>query len=215
MNEDTSILIVDDHSIVRTGVKMLVNLYMRPISVEEASNGVEMETMLKKQMFQLVILDINMPDTDTHQLVYSSLMNYPNLKILIYSMSPEEIYAPRYYKMGVCGFLSKDTPKEDLLTAIKTILQGDLYFSPKMLRLITTKLWNKEQNRENVFETLSQREFETMTHLLKGKSIKEISVFMNLHPSTIGTQKARIFSKLGVKNIIELKELAELNHLDF
>jgi len=215
MNEQTAILIVDDHSIVTTGVKMLVQLFMRPIRVEEASSGVEMEAMLKKHSFQLVILDVNMPDTDTHQLVYSALSNYPNLKILMYSMSPEEIYALRYYKIGVSGFLSKDAPKEELLTAIKTILQGDLYFSPKVLRLITSQLWNKEKKQENVFDNLSQREFETMTHLIKGKSIKEISIFMNLHPSTIGTQKARIFSKLGVKNIIELRELAELNHIEF
>jgi two-component system, NarL family, invasion response regulator UvrY len=208
-----SILIVDDHSIIITGIQMLLQINMPSAKTDEAYSGNMMEEKLKTQNYDLVILDINMPDTDTHNLIHSVLSKYPQLKILIFSMSPEEVYALRFLKLGIYGFLSKDSTKEELLTAIRTILSGQRFFSQKTVQLLSANLL-KGKNPDNIFDKLSAREFEIMTHLVKGSSIKEISDTVKLHPSTIGTHKTRIFDKLNVKNIHELTKLAEIHKIN-
>lgn len=210
--EYPSVLLVDDHTIVRVGIQMLLQLNMPNVRIAEASSGKEMQDLLKSTAFDIVILDINMPDTDTHNHLYTMKVMYPDLKVLIYSMSPEEVYAVRFVQLGIHGFLSKDAPKEELLDAIRTILAGNVYFTSKTMKMLAGSIMSGKPGI-NVFGRLSNREFEIMTHLIKGKTIKEISGFMQLHPSTIGTQKARILNKLQLENIIELKKLAEINNI--
>jgi DNA-binding NarL/FixJ family response regulator len=115
--------------------------------------------------------------------------------------------------MGVKGYLSKEAPKEEILHAIQTVLDDKLFISEKVMLRFSEFVLDKMP--DNVFESLSVRELEVTRHLCKGLRLNEICELMNLHPSTIGTHKARIFEKLGVKNNIELKELAQLNNIIF
>lgn len=205
-----AIIVADDHSIVFSGIQLLLSFELPTAELEEATDGEKLLIKLKERSFDLLILDINMPGTDTHSLIHTIQQLYPEMKILIYSMSPEEIYALRFMKLGVHGFLTKEAPRAELTTAVKTVLAGKYYFSSKTLQQLSEKLVGGKID-QNEFHLLSVREFEIMSQLIKGMSVKQICSITNLHPSTIGTHKTRIFSKLQVKNVIELKNLARLH----
>jgi two-component system, NarL family, invasion response regulator UvrY len=207
LTQSPAILIVDHHSIVVAGIRMMLEINIPNAKIDQACSGNMLHEKLKTQKYDLVTLDINMPDTDTHNLIHLILTKYPDLKILIFSMSPEELCAIRFLKQGVYGFLSKDAPKENLLEAINVILRGEHYFSPKTIQLLSASL-RKGGEKINLFDSLSSREFEVMSHLVSERSLKQISEIVSIHSSTLGTQKNKIFTKLSVTNRLELKDLA-------
>jgi two-component system, NarL family, invasion response regulator UvrY len=202
-----NILIADDHSIVRSGLKILIGKDFTA-EIDEAADGNEVTALIKKKKYELAILDINMPNTNSPQLVEYMRSQQQHIKILIFSMNSEHIYARRYFKMGVNGFLSKEAPDAEIPKAIQTVLSGKRYVSQK----VTDQLMNEALygSKENPFDNLSAREFEVASFLLQGKALNEITSIINVHSSTIGTHKAHIFEKLMVNNIIELNELAKL-----
>lgn len=206
-----NILIADDHSIVRSGLKILIGKDYEA-TVEEASNSKEITERLKEKSFQLAILDINMPDTNSLQLVEFMRIRYPQTKIIIFSMHPEQMYAKRYLKMGADGYLSKEAADAEVRKAIQTVLSGRRYTSSKVSELLMNDAL--EKSKDNPFDNLSSREFEVASLLMKGKPLNEITNILNVHTSTIGTHKAHIFEKLNVSNVIELSELAKLYGLE-
>lgn len=207
------ILIADDHAIVRSGLAHLLQKIGIAVSITEARCGEEVSEHIKSTAFDLVVMDINMPNTDSFSLVQFLLAKQPHLRILIFSMSPEHIFAKRYQKLGVYGYLSKDASDSEILRSVTQIL---LYNKPYVSeKLIETFFFDdKKPPRHSPFEFLSDRETEVMRHLVQGKSVSEISASLKLHTSTIGTHKARIFEKLHVTNIIELNKLAEAYHME-
>jgi DNA-binding NarL/FixJ family response regulator len=207
-----NVLIADDHSIVITGLKISLS-QKYSCKVDTASNGDEAFKQVKANNYDLAILDVNMPGTDTSNLIHQLLSLKNNLRILVFSMYPEEFYAKKFLKMGVKGYLSKDSSKEEILLAIDTVLNDKIYLSEKVISKFSKYVINNTP--DNVFELLSVRELEVARHLFKGIRLNEICELMNLHPSTVGTHKARIFEKLGVENIVELRELAQLNNILF
>ncbi len=158
----------------------------------------------------MIIMDVNLPDTDTFQLIGLILLSFPNQKILIFSMSSEVLYAKRFLRLGALGFVSKQAPNEEFVQAVATVLNGDMYISPQMSKLFAQDMVKGSSNT-NVFERLTAREFEIMSYFLRGLGSKEISNITNLHSSTIGTYKYRILEKLGVKNMLEVQDLAKIN----
>lgn len=206
------ILLVDDHSIVATGLKISLTQRYSFCKIDTAKDGDEAFKLVKERDYDLMILDINMPGTDTSSLIYQLLSIKSHLKILIFSMYPEEFYAKRFLKMGVKGYLSKEASKEEILSAVQTVLDGKIYISEKVaIRFSEMVLGVAEPG--NAFESLTERELEVTRHLCQGMRIIEICNLMNLHQSTIGTHKSKIFEKLRVKNILELKELAQLHNI--
>lgn len=208
-----SILVVDDHQIVYSGIQLIFSVNTMEYEMESCKNGDECLELLRKRSFDLVILDVNLPDTDTFQLIGLILFLNPDQKILMYSMSAEEIYARRFLKLGTKGFISKQASNDEFIVAVKTVLGGDIYISPTMIRRFADEVITG--GVESVFDQLSPREFEIMSFFLSGLGSKEVANITNLHSSTIGTYKYKIFEKLGVKNFIELHELAKVNGLKF
>lgn len=209
MSINASILVVDDHQIVFNGIKLIVQNSREQYHLEHCYNGDEACDLIKHANYDLVILDVNLPDTDTLQLVQLLLVLKPKLKILIFSMSPLEMYAKRFLKLGTFGYLSKQSSSEEFLRAVKQVLNGEKYISKEVAVILSEDLiYGRE---ENVFAKLTDREIEIMGYLLKGLGGTAISKITNLHTSTIGTHKNHIYEKLGVNNIIELKELAQLH----
>jgi two-component system, NarL family, invasion response regulator UvrY len=202
------ILIVDDHSIIRVGITFLIKKDLPGAIVEEAKDGDMAGALLKKNSYGLMILDINIPGTDTINFIGYALTVQPALNILIFTMNPEEWYGKRFLKMGVKGFLNKESPEEEIKKAIFTVLKGSRYISANLAQLITAEALDKKE--DNPFDELSNREFEVAMRLMKGDSVSSIAESLNLHASTIGTHKAHIFEKLGVQNIIQLADLARL-----
>lgn len=204
-------LLIDDHSIIRTGVALVLNdLYVSCV-IDEAAGGDEGMEFVKQNNYDLVVLDLNMPHTDSASLISALLFRNPSLHILIFTMAAESIFAKHYLKMGVRGFISKDVSKDELKRAITQVMAGKTYLSQDMLfELSQAQLQDKSLNP---FENLSKRELQLLTYFINGDGLSQIATSLNIGKSTVGTHKANIFEKLNVKNVIELRELARLYHL--
>jgi len=206
------ILLVDDHSIVRTGLRLVIEDFLAHTKIDEADNGDTAFNKIKRQDFDLVVMDVNMPQTDSYGTVQAILSFKPSTKIIMFSMNAEEVYAKRYLKMGAMGYLRKDASNDEIKRAITTVLNNKRYVSAELNEKLLTDLQSKNKS-ENPFDKLSPREFEIVQHLCMGNSVAEISQKLNLHTSTIGTHKARIFEKLNCNNIIELTNLAKAHNV--
>lgn len=201
-------LLIDDHAIVRSGIKFWLSAEYDPSEIDEAENGKEATQKIEENDYDLLLLDIHMPETNSFDLLKHILATKPDTKVLIFSMNSEGMYAKRYLKAGAVGFVSKDAPIEELKKAVDLTLNNRKYFSDKF---IDTML-NEKTGEENInpFFKLSDREFEITSLLLEGKSVGEISNLLNIHNSTTGTYKARIFEKLKIENVFQLNKLATL-----
>jgi DNA-binding NarL/FixJ family response regulator len=199
-------LLIDDHVVVRSGIKILLSEIYKTAEIHEAHDGDSAVAMVKSNKYDLVMLDIQMPKTDTFGLMELFKVSYPDLKVLIFSMSPENIYAKRFLKAGAKGFLSKDAALDEIKKAIDLVLNDKKYISESLMEILAES--SGKETDDNLFNLLSPREFEIVSLLLTGQTISQIGNTLHLQVSTIGTHKARIFEKLKVNNILELKELA-------
>ncbi|HEY8971461.1 MAG TPA: response regulator transcription factor [Puia sp.] len=211
--ETQRVLIADDHTIVRSGIKLIIQDLLPSAVFDEASNGDEVIAYVKKNDYELIVLDINMPDTDAITLVVNVLAYREQSKILIYTMNPEELYAKRFIKLGVLGYLNKESRAEEIKKAITCVLKGDVYIS-KQIRKDLNEDMHSKKGGDNPFEKLSDREIQTVKYLLDGYSLLEIRKILNVHSSTVGTYKTRIFEKLKIKTLHELGQLARMYQLE-
>lgn len=203
-----NILLVDDHAIIRTGLKIYIENIIPFSVIEEASDGDTAFEKIKKKDYELLIMDVNMPGTDSFGLVSNIIALKPESKILMISMNAEEVYAKKYLKLGAKGYIGKDAPESEIKTAIDTVLNNKRYISSSLSQFLTEEaLGNKSPNP---FDSLSPQEFKIIQFIIRGESVGEISQKLNLHTSTIGTHKARIFKKLNCKNIIDIRALAKV-----
>jgi two-component system invasion response regulator UvrY len=201
------VLVADDHAIIRIGLKLMIKHLFGGIHVEEAMNGETVIGKLKTGPFDLLILDINMPNTESFSLSGYILKEYPLLKILIFTVSRELIFAKRFLKLGVHGYLQKQTNETETQVAIRTVLSGKVFVSDLFVSAISEELIHPGNN--NPFELLTDREFEVTLHILRGSSIAATASTLHLNRSTVGTHKSRIMQKLRLTNTIELIDLAK------
>ena len=204
----TNFLLADDHFIVRTGISMLIKEEFFNAEIDECSDGYTVWKKMEKNKYDLLILDISMPGLDSVSLLKNIFSHFPDQKVLILSMSSEDIYAKKYLTLGAKGFISKEAGAPELRKAIISILNNKRYLSPRMHDILTQEMLKGKD--PSPFATLSARELEVMTHLLEGKNITQIASLLSMHTSTAGTHKARIMQKLGVSNIIELNRIAQI-----
>jgi two-component system, NarL family, invasion response regulator UvrY len=207
------VLIADDHTIVRAGIKLIIQDLLPSTVFDEAANGDQVISCVKKNDYEMIVLDINMPDTDSITLVTNLFAYREQSKILIYSMNSEDLYAKRFIKLGVLGYLNKESRSEEIRKAITCVLRGDKYISKKLKKELNEDLHSKKGG-DNPFEKLSDREIQTVKYLLHGYSLLEIRKILNVHSSTVGTYKTRIFEKLKVKSVRDLDELAKMYQLE-
>lgn len=206
-------LFIDDHAVVRSTFTKILSEPFKPVEVEEASNGEEAMKKVKEKKFDLVIMDIQMPDTNTLELIQYIKNKSSQTKILMLTMAPENIHASHYLKAGADGYASKESSLEEVTRAMDTILRGKKYISNALADSFAETLFNKKKITNNPFENLSKKEYEVAMLLLQGKPIADIATSLNAAASTIGTYKSRILTKLKITNILELKELATLHNL--
>jgi two-component system, NarL family, invasion response regulator UvrY len=206
------LLLVDDHAIIRTGLKLLIQKSFAHFKIDEADDGNTAFEKIKHHDYDLIVMDVNMPNTDSFGILKSILAIKPATKIMMFSMNAEGIYAIRYLKMGAMGYLKKDASNDEIIKAITRVLNNKRYVSDELNERLITDLHSSHQS-ENPFTLLSPREFEIVQHLVNGDSVSEISCKLNVHTSTIGTHKARIFEKLGTHNIIDLLIMAKVHQV--
>jgi|SRR5579863_3652592 len=206
-----SILIADDHSIVRIGLKIIISQINSEINIEEATDGETVTRKVKSGAFDLLILDSNMPRTEPFSLTAWLLKEFPKMKILLFTINKELTFAKRFLKLGVHGYLIKQSGRYEITQAIGKIIDGEVYVSDLLLEIVPNDLINL--NADNPFDLLSDREFEVVLQILKGYSVAEIAETLHINPSTIGTHKSRILRKLKLANALELYSLARTHRI--
>lgn len=205
-----TILVADDHSIVRYGLTKIIATLPGPITVSTVEAVDDVINVLLKQPFDLLILDINLPGGNSIQMLHAIRLQRPSIMILIFSAYDEKMYAIDYLLAGADGYLSKNSSEEETKLAIQTLLKREKYMSAVTRQQMLNKL-NQHKNPEtNPFAALSVREIEVMNLLIKGIPLQKIAEMLHIQVSTVSTYKTRIFSKLEVNSIIELLEKIRL-----
>lgn len=201
-------MIVDDHAVMRKGVKLILTDIGHGLAIHESGDGDSMLEHFRQKKIDLLVMDIHLPNTDSIRMVELVSIRYPGTYILIFSMLPEHIYGRRMLKAGAKGFLPKLSTIDEIRDAFDQALKRKSYLSPSLSDLLEKESGTQESY--DPFAQLSDREFEIVNLLLSGSSINLIAQRLNLKHSTVGTYKARIFDKLQVRTIFELKDLAML-----
>ena len=197
-NDIYKVIVADDHAIVRSGLSFLIQGQTDMEVVAEASSFASLMTILRDNVCDLLILDLNMGDKNGLQSIKEVTASFPNIPILILSMYPEEMYALQSVKAGASGYLNKKVVSEELVLAIKTISEGKIYISESVSE---TLLYGEvlEKESKNPAELLSKREFEVLTMIAKGMSYKEIADKLSLSPKTVSTYRTRIWKNSPLK----------------
>jgi DNA-binding NarL/FixJ family response regulator len=205
------ILICDDHKIVRDGLKQILQQLEEVAFTGEAGNGQEALTLLKGDVYDVVLLDISLPDQNGLEVLKKIKSKWPSTNVLMLSMFPQEQYAIRALKFGASGYLTKDTASEELILAIKKVSAGGRYISQSLAENLALHL-DEDMNRQK-HEALSNREFEIMIKLANGKSLQEIGDELFISVKTVSTYRCRIMEKMGLKRNTELTRYCIENKL--
>ena len=204
-------LIVDDHEIVRSGIKNVLNVLYKPDNIFEAIDEESAMIQYDERAYDLVIMDVQMPKTDTIRLIEYMVKQNPGIKVLMFSMTAEKIYAGKFYNAGAMGFVSKSAGLDELTKAIDLVLNGRKYYSTAYTD--QHSLNAKNSNLANPFTSLSSREMEVALLLLQGSTIVTIGNQLAINPSTVASHKAHIYQKLGVDTLGELIAIGRLNNI--
>lgn len=206
-----NVLIADDHPIIRYGLKQILSEEPDIEILGEAQNCGEVLEHVRKQKWHLVILDISMPGRGGIDVLKELKHQYPNLPVLVLSMHPEDQYAKRALKAGAAGYLNKGNAQEELIKAVRKILQGGKYVSPTLAEKLASDL--EAEAEKPLRETLSDREYEVMLLIASGKTVSQIAVELTLSVKTIDTYRSRILEKMKMKTNSELMHYAIKNKL--
>lgn len=205
------ILLVDDHAIVRKGLKETLEEELGAVSFGEADSAPRVLEKLGEAEWDLVVLDINMEGRNGLDLLTEIQSVRPKLPVLILSMYPVAEFAVRALKQGAAGYLNKQSAPEELLNAVQTLLAGRRYISAELADRLADDLLRNSNKPPH--EELSVREYQVMLLLASGKIQKEIAAELCLSAKTVSTYHTRILKKLGLKNDIEISRYAMQNKL--
>ena len=206
-------LLIDDHKIIREGLKQILLLHFPSSTFEESSTAEDVVSKIAVSEYDVVICDLSMPGRSGLDVMKQVKEIRPQLPLLMLSMHPEEQYALRALKAGAWGYLNKSDGAEVLIPAIQRVLQGRKYISPYMAEQLATHLNEKTPTSHQLHDGLSPREFDVFKSIVEGKSISEISQQLSLSLSTVSTHRARILNKMSMKSNAELVKYALQNNL--
>jgi DNA-binding NarL/FixJ family response regulator len=206
-----NILLVDDHSIVRQGLRNLIELEADLQVTGEAASGVEALKMVRGNSYDIVVLDISMPDKNGVDTLHDLKHIAPDLPVLILSGYAEQQYALNLIRSGCKGYLSKDADSDEIIKAIRTIANGKRYISAELAELMSNEL--SHPSEKLLHETLSDREFQVFFKLAGGLSPTEIANELNISIKTVSTYRSRILEKMSLKTNADLTYYAIKNGL--
>lgn len=207
----TKVLIVDDHEVVREGLKRIFAEEHRDAVFGEAGSAAEALELAEQRDWDVVVLDLSLGERSGLEVLKVLKTSNPRLPVLVLSMHSEEQYARRAFKGGAAGYITKDSPRSDLMLAFNKVLYGGRYISPQLAeRLVGDYQIGTDQPRH---QTLSDREFEVLRLIASGRTVGEIAALLALSDSTISTYRARILEKLDMRTNAELTHYAIQNRL--
>jgi len=205
------IFIADDHAIVRRGLKQIISENSDMAVVGEAANGQDALSKIRKDHYDLILLDISMPGRTGLDILKELKSEAPKLPVLILSMYPEEQYAVRVLRAGASGYLTKDSAPDELITAIRRVISGKKYVTASLAEKLAVDL--DASSQKQMHESLSDREYQVMCMIASGKPVGEIAEKLSLSVKTISTYRSRILEKMRMKNNAELTYYAIQNKL--
>lgn len=205
------ILLVDDHAIVREGLRRILSLEVDHCKVGEASNAAEAMDLIRGGGWDLVVLDISMPGRGGLDALKEIKEIDKDLSVLVMMMYPEDQYAVRAFRAGASGYITKDTAPETLVHAVRKVLEGGKYVSPGLAEALATSLTTA--SGAALHEGLSDRELQVLRMLASGKTVKAVAVELSLSEKTISTYRTRILAKLKLRTTAELIRYAIASRL--
>lgn len=206
------VLVVDDHALIRKGMKQILEDTGDMQVTGEAETGMEALKMARKNKHDLMLLDITLPDRNGIDVLKQLRVECPSLPILILSMHPEDQYAVRAIRAGAAGYLNKQSAPSQLVTAIRQVASGKKYISGILAEQLANDL-AKDQQQEVSHHILSNREYQTLCLMAAGKSLSEMADLMSLSAKTVSVYRARMLEKMQLKNNAEAVRYAINNHL--
>ena len=200
------VLIADDHAIVREGLKQILADTQDIVVAGEARNGVEAIRLARTGDCQVMLLDISMPDKSGIEVLKQIKKEMPQMAVLMLSMHREDLYAIRSLKAGAAGYLNKQSAPNELVNAIRMVGNGMKYVSPSLAQALARQVGEDMETPRH--ETLSDREYQTLTMIASGKSVSDIASELSLSVKTVSEYRARLLAKMQLKNSAELTHYA-------
>ena len=205
------VLLADDHTMFREGVKQVLSSTAEIEVVDEAGNAQQVFEKLQRKHCDVVVLDISMPGRDGIEVLKQLRSLDPHLHVLVLSMYPEDQYAFRAIKAGASGYLTKNKASSELIEAIRRIASGRRYISAEVAEQLAIDV-ERDVDRP-LHQRLSDREYQVMLLIGSGKTVKEISQELSISVSSVSTRRSRILKKLGVKTSAEIAHYAIKHNL--
>jgi len=213
-----NVLIVDDHKILRDGIKAILHGNKNIHIVGECEDGILVIDFVEKHKVDVILMDIKMPQQNGIETTKKILKKYPNIKILALSMHNEEAYIINMLKAGASGYILKNTGEIELLEAINKVFAGEIYYSLEVANVVMSKYVNsslkaKSTNFEISVDDLTKREKEIIVHIASELTNQQISEKLFISPRTVDTHRRNLLQKLGVKNTAGLVKFAMSNNM--
>jgi len=205
------ILVVDDHYVVRQGLKGMLLEHYANAEFGDACDGQEALECTWKQQWDLVLLDITMPGRGGLDVLKDIRQNFPKLPVIVLSMHPEEQFAIRVLKQGASSYIRKDAAGHELIKGVEAALKGTKYISPSIAQQLATNL--ERDGNGPCHLALSDREYQVLCLLASGKTVKEVGNELSLSVKTISTYRSRILEKMNLRNNSQLMRYAVQNRL--
>ena len=205
------ILIADDHTIVREGLKQVFVETAGMTVADEASNGQEVLSKVRRNNYDIVLLDISLPGMSGLDVLKQLKSTKPKLPVLILSIHPEEQYAVRSIRAGASGYLTKDSAMDELIKAVRKIVKGGKYITDSLAQRIAVEIDVKTE--KPIHESLSDREYQILCLIASGKTPTEIAKMLSLSTKTVSTHRARILRKMKMSNNAQLMRHALKHNL--
>jgi two-component system, NarL family, invasion response regulator UvrY len=201
-----TVLLVDDHELIRTGVRVILDKAPDIEVAAEASTGEEAIDIVRQMALDVVLMDVNMPGMGGIEATRRVLRVNPDLKVIALTVLDDDPFPTRLHEVGAMGFLTKGCPADEMLRAIRAVYNGHHYIASDVARKHTITEWHGHS--DNPFKQLSSRETQVLLQILEGQKNQEISDILSLSPKTVSTYRQRIYEKLDIKNDVELTRLA-------
>jgi len=206
------VLLADDHSIVRAGLRRLVEESETMEVIAEASDGTEAVQQARKHPPDVAVIDISMPGMDGLEVIAQLHAYYPKLPVLVLTMYEEEQYIVRAFEAGAMGYITKKSAPEQLANAIRKVHSGSRYLTEEAAELLALRVARGEDGR-SVLDSLSTRELQVLRRLAMGHTNREIADAYNISVKTVDTYRFRLLKKLSLRNNADLSRFAIQNRL--
>ena len=207
------VLIADDHAVVRQGLKQILGDTPEMLVAGEATNGQEVLDKVRAEAWDVVVLDISMPDHNGLDILKQLRSERPKLPVLVLSMYSEDQFAVRVLKAGASGYLTKDSAPDELVKAIRKVVSGGTYVSAFLAEKLAMEIGIGTDSGKLPHEALSDREFQVLRLIAAGKSVKEIAAELYLSVKTVSTYRSRLLQKMNLGTNAELIHYAIQNRL--